>query len=335
MITGMNPTNAGESPEARPPGLQCAAAVLMVCPAAFGYNTETAPSNDLQQLPDADPEALNKAARRESHALARALEGEGVSVLLAEDAAPPPRPDAVFPNNWLSFHDDGTVVLYPMLAPNRRLERREELIGAVVARLGFIERRRIDLTAHEREGRFLEGTGSLVLDHVQRVAYAALSPRTDAQLVAEWARRMDYEPVLFTARDARGQPYYHTNVVLWIGTRAAVLCSEALDEVDRPRITAHLRASGRELIEIDRGLVRQFAGNLLELASWDEALGDCSLLVISGRARAALPRALLRSLQAAADTLLAVPVPTIERIGGGSVRCMLAEVPRVAGRVAT
>jgi len=334
MIAAMDAIGAVESAGGRAPGVQCAPAVLMVCPAAFGYNAQTAPSNDLQQLPDTDPEALNKAARRESHALARALEGEGVSVLLAEDLAPPLRPDAVFPNNWVSFHDDGTVVLYPMLAPNRRHERREELIAAVCARLGFAERRRIDLTAHEREARFLEGTGSLVLDHVQRVAYAALSPRTDAGLVADWARQLDYEPVLFTARDARGQPYYHTNVVLWIGTRAAVLCSESLDEVDRARVTARLRASGRELIEIDRSLVRQFAGNLLELATWDEALGDCTLLVISARARAALPRGLLRSLQSVADTLLAVPVPTIERIGGGSVRCMLAEVPRVVGRAA-
>jgi hypothetical protein len=330
MITAMS-----EAAAPRPGGLaaQCAPAVLMVCPAAFGYNAETAPSNDLQQLPDADPEVLVAAARRESRSLARALEGEGISVLLAEDSSPPLRPDAVFPNNWLSFHADGTVVLYPMLAPNRRLERREELLAGVCARLGFVERRRIDLTAHEQAGRFLEGTGSLVLDHVARVAYAALSARTDATLVAEWARRMDYEPVTFTARDGRGQPYYHTNVLLWIGTRAAVLCGEALDAADRARVTARLRASGRELLEIDRGLVRQFAGNLLELASWDEALGDCSLLVISARARAALPRALLRGLQAAVDTLLPVPVPTIERIGGGSVRCMLAEVPRVTGRV--
>jgi hypothetical protein len=316
-------------------GAQCAAAVLMVCPAAFGYNAETAPSNDLQQLPDTDPEALNAAARREARALAQALNAEGVSVLLADDTAPPARPDAVFPNNWLSFHDDGTVVLYPMLAPNRRLERRESLIAGVCERLGFVERRRIDLSAHELQGRYLEGTGSLVLDHVGRVAYAALSPRTDASLVAEWARHMDYEPVVFEARDASGQPYYHTNVLLWIGSRAALLCSEALGDADRARVTARLRASGRELFEIDRRLVRQFAGNLLELASWDEALGDCSLLVMSARARAALPRPLLRGLQAAVDTLLPVPVPTIERVGGGSVRCMLAEVPRILGRVAS
>jgi hypothetical protein len=334
MIVGMDATPGVGARQGRAPGTQCAPSVLMVCPAAFGYNAETAPSNDLQQLPDADPEVLNKAARRESRALARALENEGVNVLLAEDATPPLRPGAVFPNNWVSFHDDGTVVLYPMLAPNRRLERREELIATACTRLGFVARRRLDLTAHERDGRFLEGTGSLVLDHVQRVAYAALSPRTDATLVAEWARLMDYEPVLFTASDARGQPYYHTNVVLWIGTRAAVLCAQALAGPEREQVSARLRASGRELVLIDRSLVREFAGNLLELATWDEALGDCSLLVISARARAALPRATLRALQAAADTLLVVPVPTIERIGGGSVRCMLAEVPRVVGRVA-
>lgn len=166
-----------------------------------------------------------------------------------------------------------------------------------------------------------------MLDHVQRVAYAALSPRTDRSLVEEWARLMDYEPLCFQALDERGDPYYHTNVLLWIGTRAAVLCTEALPAPDRERVRARLRASGRELLEIDRALVRAFAGNLLELEWRDEEEGSGTVLAMSSTARAALPAGLLRHLQAAVDSVVDVAVPTIERVGGGSVRCMLAEVP--------
>lgn len=305
---------------------QCAGKVFMVNPASFGYNAETAASNTLQHQ-GSDPAGATLRARAEAAGLAQALRSEGVRVLLAEDAAPPIRPDAVFPNNWLSLHGDGTLVLYPMLAPNRRAERREALIAQLCETLDFRPRRRLDLTAHEDSGRFLEGTGSLVLDHIGRIAYASRSARTDEALVREWARLMDYEPVVFDAVDAAGQAYYHTNVLLWIGTRAAVLCSEALPAPDRGRVGARLRAGGRELIEIDRAAVAAFAGNLLELASWDEALGDCSLLVMSARARATLDAATLRRLEGSVDTLLSVPVPTIEDIGGGSVRCMLCEVP--------
>jgi len=299
----------------------------MVNPAGFGYNAETAASNVLQhQSADAATAVLAR-ARAETAALCQALRSEGVQVLLAEDAAPPRRPDAVFPNNWISLHSDGTLVLYPMLAPSRRAERRTELIDQLCETLDFRPRRRLDLTAHEHAGRFLEGTGSLVLDHVGRLAYACRSARTDEALVQEWARSMDYEPVVFDAIDAQGLAYYHTNVMLWIGTRAAVLCSAALPPSDRTRVSARLRAGGRELIEIDRAAVAAFAGNLLELASWDEALGDCSLLVMSASARAALGAGTLQRLEGSVDTVLCVPVPTIENIGGGSVRCMLAEVP--------
>ena len=299
----------------------------MVCPAAFGHNAETASSNAFQSEASESPEFLRAAARGEARDLALALEAAGIAVHLADDVVAPACPDSVFPNNWLSFPADGTLVLYPMLAPNRRLERREALVAEACERLGFVERRRIDLTAHERAGRFLEGTGSLVLDHVQRVAYAALSPRTDRGLVEEWARAMDYEPLCFDARDERGEPYYHTNVLLWIGTRAAVLCSEALGAPDRDRVRARLRASGRELLEIDRALVRAFAGNLLELEWHDEEEGSGTVLAMAATARAALPSGLLRHLHAAVDAVVDVAVPTIERVGGGSVRCMLAEVP--------
>jgi hypothetical protein len=252
-----------------------------------------------------------------------------VRVLPAEDSVSPAKPDALFPNNWVSFHADGTLVLYPMLGATRRLERRSEIVDAVCATFGFQPRRRLDLSAEENSGRFLEGTGSLVLDHVGRVAYACRSPRTDESLVREWARLMDFEPVVFDATDAAGQPYYHTNVMMWIGTRCAMVCTESIVAADRERVRASLAAGGRELLEIDRAAVDCFAGNMLELASWDEALGDCSVLVMSAAAHAALAGRTLQRLSGCVDAMLAVPVPTIEQVGGGSVRCMLAEVPEL------
>ncbi len=311
------------------PSRQCAGAVFMVQPAAFGFNPETASSNTMQRHAG-DEHAPGSLAIAESAAVRRALESEGVRVLQALDTPEPAKPDALFPNNWVSFHADGTLVLYPLLAPNRRPERREDLIAAVCAAFDFQPRRRLDLTAHENSGRFLEGTGSLVLDHVGRVAYACRSPRTDESLVREWARAMDFEAMVFDASDARGQPYYHTNVMLWIGARCAMVCAAAIAPADRERVCARLRNGERELIEIERTAVAAFAGNMLELATWDEALGDASVLVMSATARAALAGPLLQRLAGCVDTLLVVPVPTIERIGGGGVRCMLAEVPAIA-----
>ena len=265
---------------------QCAGSVLMVSPVAFGFNEETAASNPMQQvLEDSAPE-LNRRARVECSGLARALENEGVEVLLAEDTAEPAKPDALFPNNWVSFHADGTLVLYPMLSAHRRLERRAELVRAACERFGFEPRRRLDLSAEEHKGRFLEGTGSLVLDHVAGIAYACRSPRTDESLAREWARLMGFEAVVFDATDERGQPYYHTNVMMWIGTRGAVACLESVAGQDRARLRSSLGTGGRELIEIDRAQVSAFAGNMLELATWDEALGDSSVLVMSAAARA-------------------------------------------------
>jgi hypothetical protein len=321
--------NAVPAPGA--PAQQCVGAVLMVEPAAFGFNTETAASNSMQRPAPAHAESLNQLARAESAGLRRALESEGVRVLMAQDTPRPAKPDALFPNNWISFHADGTLVLYPMLSPGRRLERRTDVVDAVCAKLGFQPRRRIDLSAHESDGRFLEGTGSLVLDHVARVAYACRSPRTDESLVREWARVMDFEAVVFDATNAAGTPYYHTNVMMWIGARCAMVCAAAIVAVDRERVRATLRAGERELIEIDRAAVDGFAGNMLELATWDEALGDASVLVMSASARAALTGPQLQQLSGCVDTVLAVPVPTIEQVGGGSVRCMLAEVPEIAG----
>ncbi len=299
----------------------------MIRPAAFDYNTETAATNSMQrQAAHASAGSNNDRARAEFQQLVQALESEGVSVCVVEDTPTPLKPDAIFPNNWVSFHADGTVVLYPMQAENRRHERRREVIDAVAERTGFKVTRILDLTQHELHGRCLEGTGSLVLDHVNRVAYASVSPRTHPGVVQEWARELGYEPVLFHSLDRAGNPVYHTNVLLCIGERAIVAGTAAVAPVDRGRVLERLKSSGREVIEIGLTEVEQFAANMLELASWDEALGDCRVLVMSASARRALQPEAFARLSACTDTVLAAPIPTIETLGGGSVRCMLAEV---------
>ena len=258
--------------------------------------------------------------------MADALRGEGIRVCVADDTPEPPKPDAVFPNNWISFHADGTVVLYPLQAESRRRERRPEIVSRVTEQLGFRARRTLDLTPREAAGKFLEGTGSLVLDHVARVAYACLSPRTSAEVLEEWCRDMRYEPVPFSAFDRAGVPLYHTNVLMSIGSRLAVVGTEAIAPENRMTVLDRLAASGREIIEIGHDAIERFAANALELASWDEALGDCSVWVMSATARSAFDAGAFARLAGATDSVLIVEIPTIEQLGGGGVRCMLAEV---------
>ena len=309
-----------------PPALrQCADAVCLIRPAAFAFNPETAESNGFQRADGADPARDAALARTEFDGLVDRLHEAGVRTLVVEDTLVPPKPDAVFPNNWVSFHADGTLVLYPMQSPSRRAERREDLLRQVAARLGFEERRRIDLTAHESSGRYLEGTGSLVLDHAERVAYACRSPRTDAALVEDWCRQMDYEPVIFDAATADGRPVYHTNVLLWIGEAVLGIGADWIADGDKSHVLARLGASGREIVELPDGALRGFAGNALELRCADGDAGRA--LVLSATAAEALGEDCLQRLAAATDRLVIAPVPTIERYGGGSVRCMLAEVP--------
>src|SRR5580692_9650925 len=212
----MNSLNLGQSlgdtPSERPrrPLQQCADAVLMIRPASFDYNPETALTNKMQR--PADREDSRTLARVEFDGLVRALESEGIAVCAVEDTTEPAKPDAVFPNNWVSFHADGTVVLYPMLAVNRRWERREEVI-AQVAREGSLRiSRTVDLTEHESRGEYLEGTGSMVLDRPARIAYACLSPRTHLDALGDFAQQLDYELLTFDAADTAGLPIYHTNV---------------------------------------------------------------------------------------------------------------------------
>jgi hypothetical protein len=294
---------------------------MMIRPAAFDYNTQTAASNGMQQAGEAvvDASAL---ALAEFDAAVGALHGAGVQVCVVADTPQPPKPDAVFPNNWVSWHADGSVVLYPMQAPNRRTERRHEILDQVAARCGYRIGRVVDLSAFEEQGRYLEGTGSLVLDHVGRVAFACRSSRTDETLVQRWAEELGYQPVVFTALGHAGAPFYHTNVMLSIGSRVAVVAADAIVPADRERVLAALAAGSRDIIPIDLAGVAAFAGNMLEL------LNDHGqrVYVLSAHAQRALPPATLARLAAGTDQLLPLNIPTIERLGGGSVRCMLAEV---------
>src|SRR6201996_8418251 len=303
---------------------QSASAVLMIRPAAFDYNPETAVTNKMQKPGDA--QSAQALALAEFDRCAQALRGEGVAVCVVDDTPLPPKPDALFPNNWVSFHEDGTLVLYPMQATSRRRERRPEIIDTVVKQLGFKVTRTVDLTHYEASGRYLEGTGSLVLDRCNRVAYACSSPRTHPDVLDDWARQLGYQWVLFDAVDRDGIPYYHTNVIMCVGPRMAVLGTCAMSPEDRSRVIEKLEMSGHDVVEIQYDEIEQFAGNMLELAVWDEALGDARLLVMSDAARRCLRPEIYARLSASTDYTLSVPLPTIERLGGGSIRCMLAEV---------
>ncbi|HWW21309.1 MAG TPA: arginine deiminase-related protein, partial [Steroidobacteraceae bacterium] len=201
----------------------------MVRPARFAHNNQTAGSNRFQQSA-AQSDRTAAMAAAEFDALSSGIAMTGVAVCCVDDTPEPPKPDAAFPNNWVSFHRDGTVVMYPMLAPNRRAERRPEILSIVEQRLQFRRRRLIDLSVHEREGRFLEGTGSLVLDHTQRIAYACRSGRTDEALVRAWSQQLGFEPLLFDAAGPDRTAIYHTNVLLSVGTAWAVVCTDTIAE---------------------------------------------------------------------------------------------------------
>jgi hypothetical protein len=300
---------------------QCASAVLMVRPASFGWNPETAASNRFQARVSEVARDARERAVAEFDALAAALSAAGVAVHSCADLAEPVCPDAVFPNNWLSLHADGTVVLYPMLAPNRRRERRLELV-LELERRGCRLERLVDLTHHELAGRFLEGTGSVVFDHVSRVAFACLSPRTDPSVLEDLCGEIGYEPVVFEACDRVGVPVYHTNVMLSIGSAHALLCAEAVAAGQRSALIARLGAGGRRVLEIDRGAMAEFSGNVLEL----RGTAGTRVLAASQRALQGLSPPVRAALESCVDRIVAVPVPTIEALGGGSVRCMLAEV---------
>ena len=302
---------------------QVASSILMIRPVAFRGNPETASSNRFQREPGVvDAASEQAAAVQEFDGLVGVLRAAGVDVIVVDDTFEHDTPDSIFPNNWVSFHADGRVVLYPMMAPNRRPERRQDILERLSSGDGFRITEIVDLSTHEDEGRFLEGTGSLVLDRHNRFAYACISPRTSLDLLAEFGQRLDYEVISFDATDRGGVPIYHTNVMMCIGERFAVICDEAIQDPEQRRaVIRKLSETGHEVVSIDREQKLQFAGNMLELVGRD---GE-RLLVMSRRAADSLSDHQKEVLSRHAR-LVSAPINTIEDSAGGSARCMIAEI---------
>ncbi|MFZ8986909.1 MAG: citrulline utilization hydrolase CtlX [Steroidobacteraceae bacterium] len=291
----------------------------MVRPLAFGSNPETLSTNAFQQV--GETPVIAERARHEFDGVVARLERAGLQVVVAEDEQEPLKPDAVFPNNWLFLAHDGSAWLFPMLSARRRAERRMAVLDRL-KECGFKVSRVVDLSHWEQQGLFLEGTGSMVLDHVHRVAYAALSPRTRHRPLMEFAALAGYHPHAFTALGPDGEPVYHTNVMMSLGPGFAVACLAAVAEQgERLTLRQSLEAAGRELIEIDAGQMAAFAGNLL--AIWRERGGP--VIGLSTTALRSLTPAQVRALERHGE-VAECAIPTIEAYGGGSLRCMLAEV---------
>lgn len=295
--------------------------ILLVRPAAFGYNPQTAGSNVFQKESPLSREEIGRRARDEFDRVAAGLRRAGIEVVIFDDPAEPHTPDAVFPNNWFSTHPDGTLCLYPLEAPARRLERNPELIEFLQSK--YEVSRVVDLSDYENENRFLEGTGSLVLDHKRRIAYAALSSRTDELVLDRWATELGFGVIKFRSFDRRRRlPVYHTNVLMCLGERFAVVCLESItDEREKAAVTKSLRAGGREIIRISAGQMENFAGNMLLLTNGD---GE-KKLIMSARARNSLTAEQEQKLSEYAG-LVSFDIDLIETCGGGSVRCMIAEI---------
>lgn len=301
---------------------QLASSVLMIRPMRFQSNPQTADSNRFQSEPDASPEEQQRMALRQFEALAAALREAGIEVVVFDDTSEPHTPDSVFPNNWVSFHADGTVVLYPMEAENRRGERRLDIIERLDAMHGFQVREVVDLSHHEADSHFLEGTGSMVLDRVNRVAYACLSSRTHLDVLGDFAQRLDYDVVAFDAVDRDGVPIYHTNVLMNVGEKLAVICDAAIERDDqREAVLERLESTGHEVVSIDFDQLEAFAGNMLELRAAD----GVPVVAMSQRAWDSL-NAMQRATFEANGRVVAVAIDDIEDSAGGSVRCMLAEI---------
>lgn len=304
---------------------QSTSSVFMVRPYSFRMNEETAPNNHYQQnLSGCSASEIIQRAQREFDGMVEKLVAAGIEVIVFEEAEPHQTPDALFPNNWISTHADGTVGLYPMFAPNRRLERREDIPLMLEHQQGFEVTEMLDFTEFESHGKFLEGTGSIVLDRVHRKAYAALSERTDERALHHFCAAFDYAPVAFEANqtvDSQRLPIYHTNVMMSVGSGFAAVCLGCIDDAEeRQAVVESIESDGLELIELSESQINEFAGNMLEL------IGDNGpVLVMSERAFKSLNTQQIDTLKRHA-TLLHSPLPTIETCGGGSARCMIAEI---------
>ena len=289
----------------------------MIRPAAFGYNSETAENNAFQHLPELSQQEIKHRVLNEFDELVRKLRSEGVNVRVFDDTVDPPKPDAIFPNNWVSFHDDGRIVTYPMYSPLRRLERRNDILIRIAEDFGFEEK--VDLEDYEDESLFLEGTGSMVLDRVNKIAYACLSPRTNLDVLEKWCDLMDYRSFTFHAQ-YDGQDIYHTNVMMAIGEGVAIVCFDVVEESKRDEFIDLLTESGHEIVKLSEAQVGSFAGNMLAVSN---KKGE-QLIVMSGSAYKSLSSAQIQQIEKHARIVHSA-VDTIESVGGGSVRCMIAE----------
>ena len=298
---------------------QCTSNVFMIRPVSFNYNEQTANSNAFQ-VGDPQHKNVQSEALNEFNGLADLLKSNRVNVLIIEDTISPHTPDSIFPNNWISTHSDGSVFLYPMTAENRRAERRKDIIEklAIKHRIERIH----DLSYYELEGKFLEGTGSLVLDRVNKVAYTCLSIRTSVDPLKEFARTAGYQLITFNAVDDSAFPIYHTNVMMCMGEKFTVICLDAIvNDLEKKKVVESLMATGMEIVQISLEQMKNFAGNMLQLRSEENE----DLLVMSQRTFTALSQAQIAQLEKYC-TLIYTPLNTIETNGGGSARCMIAEI---------
>ena len=297
--------------------------VLMVRPVRFRMNEETAVNNYFQEEMDLKNELINLQAQQEFDALAKKLREVGVKVIVVDDIYEQNTPDSVFPNNWITFHQNADVAIYPMFAENRRRERREDILEKVEAE-GFLIENVFDYTNAEQENIFLEGTGAMILDRVNRKAYCALSPRADKELFIEFCEDFEYTPVLFTAYqqvDGKAMPIYHTNVMMAMGEDFAVVCLETItDKKERKNVLNHLKEDKKEVINITAEQMHKYAGNMLQVQG-----KESTYLVMSDTAYNALTPAQIASIEAH-TRIIHSNLETIETCGGGSARCMLAEV---------
>jgi len=299
--------------------------ILMIRPVQFRMNEQTAVNNYYQQkIEGLTPENVNQKAQNEFDGFVERLRSVGVNVIVVDDTKDSDTPDSIFPNNWISFHENAEVVLYPMFAENRRLERREDILD-IVEENGFVIDEINDYTSAEEDNIFLEGTGSMILDRENAKVYAALSPRADEELIIEFCEDNDMHPLIFEAYqtvDGKRLPIYHTNVMMSVAETFAILCADCIDDKqERKLVINNLKEDGKEVILITEEQVNHFAGNMLQVAGKDGAL----FMVMSTQAYESLTDVQIKTIEKHC-AILHAPLYTIEACGGGSARCMLAEV---------
>lgn len=298
--------------------MQTTSKILMVRPFRFAFNEETAQNNFFQQEGKSGSVAVK--ALEEFDAFVNQLRSKDVDVTIIQDTPEPWTPDSVFPNNWFSSHISGELVLYPMFAENRRQERKREVLDLLTRKMNH--RKVIDLTHWEKEDEFLEGTGSMVFDRDKQTAYCCRSPRTSEKVLADFCARMNYDAVVFDATDKNGNLIYHTNVMMAVGNQVAIVCLESVkDDNERQKVVSRLTSAGKIIVDISLDQVARFAGNMLEVKSRNGQ----PIMVMSASARNALT-AVQETIISTYNTILSAPLSTIETNGGGSARCMLAEI---------